>query len=195
MLLGLLVGGAWVGMRILGTTLGGFGAADDYPGPGSGEVVIEVAAGDSSSAIGDTLEQADVVASSDAFVDAAVADDRALGIAPGFYSMLQQMSAEGALERLLDPASRVQTEVTIPEGLRLSDTVERLAKASDLPVRDFERALQNPRQLGLPDYAEGSAEGFLFPATYTFDPGTSAAKDAESHGRPLQAGGRRRRAR
>ncbi len=173
-LLGLLVGGAWVGMRLLGGSLGGFGAGDDYPGPGSGEVVIEVAPGDTSSAIGFTLEQADVVASSQAFVDTAVADDRALGIQPGSYSMLAQMSAAGALERLLDPASRVQTEVAIPEGLRLTDTVDRLVAASDLPRRDFERALQNPRRLGLPAYADGSAEGFLFPATYTFDLGTSA---------------------
>jgi len=173
-LLGLLVGGAWVGMRLLGGSLGGFGSADDYPGPGSGEVVIEVAPGDSSSAIGATLEQADVVASAQSFVDVAVADDRALGISPGSYSMLRQMSAAGALERLLDPASRVQTEVVIPEGLRLTDTVDRLAAAGDLPRRDFVQALQNPRRLGLPDYAEGSAEGFLFPATYTFDPGTSA---------------------
>ncbi len=175
-LLGLLVGGAWVGMRILGDTLGGFGSADDYPGPGSGEVVIEVATGDSSSAIGATLEQADVVASAEAFVDAAVADDRALGIAPGFYSMLEQMSAEGALERLLDPASRVQTEIAIPEGLRLTDTIDRLVAASDLPRRDFEAALEDPRRLGLPAYADGSAEGFLFPATYSFDPDTSAAE-------------------
>ena len=173
-LLGLLAGGAWVGMRILGSTLGGFGSADDYPGPGSGEVVIEVAAGDSSSAIGATLEQADVVASAQAFVDAALGDDRALGIQPGFYAMLQQMSAEGALERLLDPASRVQTEVAIPEGLRLTDTIDRLVAASRLPRRDFQQALKNPDRLGLPDYADGSAEGFLFPATYTFDPDTSA---------------------
>ncbi|MCZ3387035.1 MAG: endolytic transglycosylase MltG, partial [Actinomycetia bacterium] len=104
------------------------------------------------------------------------ADDRSLGIQPGFYSMLTQMSADGALERLLDPASRVQTEVAIPEGLRLTDTVDRLVAASELPRRDFERALQNSRALGLPVYAEGSAEGFLFPATYTFDPDTSATQ-------------------
>lgn len=173
-LLGVLVGAAWVGLRAFGDTLGVFGSAADYPGPGSGEVVVEVATGDTSSAIGATLEGAGVVASAEAFVNAAVADDRSLGIQPGFYSMLEQMSAAGALDRLLDPSSRVQTEVTIPEGLRLSDTVERLVAASDLPQRDFERALQRPGSLGLPAYASGSAEGFLFPATYTFDPDTSA---------------------
>lgn len=173
-LLGLLVAGSWVGIRILGDSLGAFGSAEDYPGPGSGEVVVEVSPGDSSSAIGQTLEEADVVASADAFVDVAVSDDRALGIQPGFYTMLQQMSAEGALDRLLDPAARLQTEVAIPEGLRLTEIVDRLAEASDVPVRDFEKELENPDRLGLPDYAEGSAEGFLFPATYTFDPDASA---------------------
>jgi len=173
-LLVLLVGGAWVGIRVLGDSLGSFGGADDYPGPGSGEAVVEVASGDSATAIGSTLEDADVVASAEAFIDVASADERALRIQPGFYAMRQQMSAEGALELLLDPASRVQTEVTVPEGLRLEDTVDVLAKASDVPKQEFEKALGDPKKLDLPDYAEGSAEGFLFPATYSFDPGTSA---------------------
>ena len=172
-LLALLVGGAWVGVRVLGLSIGGVGA-DDYPGPGTGEVVVEVSAGDSSSAIAATLDDADVVASAQAFIDVASADQRALGIQPGFYSMRHQMSAQGALELLLDPASRVQTEVTIPEGLRVDDTIKRLSDASDLPKKDFEKALQDPKSLKLPDSAEGSAEGVLFPATYTFDPKTSA---------------------
>lgn len=175
-LLALLVGGAAVGIRLLGT----IGPADDYPGPGAGEVIIEVESGDSSSAIGVTLAEADVVASTEAFVDAARADDRALGIQPGFFAMSKQMSAQGALERLLDPSARVETEVVIPEGLRLEETVDRLAEASGRPRRDFVQALQNPRSLGVPAYAQGSAEGFLFPATYTFDPDTSARQMLEA---------------
>jgi UPF0755 protein len=174
-LLVLLVGGAWVGIRVLGGALGGLGA-DDYPGPGSGEVVVEVVPGDSSAAIGATLEDADVVASAQAFIDVAAGDDRALGIQPGFYAMLSQMSADGALERLLDPAARVQSEVAVPEGLRVDEIVDRLVDATDVSRRDFERALDRPKALGLPDYAEGSAEGFLFPATYTFEPDASATQ-------------------
>ncbi|MFL6179553.1 MAG: endolytic transglycosylase MltG [Actinomycetes bacterium] len=172
-LLALLAGGAWVGVRVLGLSIGGL-SADDYPGPGTGEVVVEVSAGDTSSAIAGTLEDADVVASSQAFIDVASSDQRALAIQPGFYAMRKQMSAEGALELLLDPASKVQTEVTIPEGLQVGDTIERLAEASDVPKHDFTKALKDPRSLKLPDYADGSAEGFLFPATYSFDPGSSA---------------------
>lgn len=170
-LVALLVGGVWVGVRALGLSLGG---ADDYPGPGSGDVVIQVQPGDTSSAIGATLEDAGVVASADAFVAAASADERALGIQPGYYQLRREMSGEGALELLLDPESRVQSEVTIPEGLRIDDTVDRLVEATEIPRRDFEQALDDPASLHLPSYAEGSAEGFLFPATYAFDPGATA---------------------
>lgn len=146
----------------------------DYPGPGSGDVVVQVEQGDTAGAIGATLSEADVVASTQAFVDAASADERSLGIQPGTYSMAAQMSAQGALDRLLDPNARVQTDVAIPEGLRLSQTVNRLVEASGLPQADFEQALRHPGALGLPRYANGSAEGFLFPATYSFEPDESA---------------------
>ena len=170
-LLGLVVVVAWAGVMVVTRLLAG---PPDYPGPGRGEVVIEVLPGDTARDIGATLTDADVVASEAAFVDAAAADDRSLGIQPGSYAMAAQMSGDGALERLLDPAARVLIEVTLPEGLRLTQTVERLVAASGLPASDFERALARPARLGLPRYAEGSAEGFLFPATYTFDPGVSA---------------------
>lgn len=146
----------------------------DYPGPGSGEVVIEVAAGDTASDIGQTLVKEDVVASGAAFVDAAVADERSLGIQPGFYELKLQMSASDALELLLDPSSRVETSVTVPEGLRIGQAVDELVAQSDVPRREFDAVLSDPKSLSLPPYAEDNAEGFLFPATYTFDPGATA---------------------
>jgi UPF0755 protein len=114
------------------------------------------------------------VASTEAFVAAARADDRSLGIQPGSYDMREKMSGQAALARLLDPAARIQTDVTIPEGLRLGQVVDLLVEATGLPRKDFDRALQQPERLGLPPYAEGDAEGFLFPATYTFEPDASA---------------------
>src|SRR4051812_30966722 len=171
----LLVAAGWVGAQSLSNRIDGwFSSADDYPGPGSGRVVVEVGAGDTAADIAQTLEHADVVASSQAFIDVATADRRALGIQPGFYAMKEQMSAAGALDRLLDPSARVQNDVTIPEGLRLDQTIDALASGTGLPVSDFEAALKDPKKLGLPSYANGSAEGFLFPATYSFDPGLSA---------------------
>ncbi|HVQ86834.1 MAG TPA: endolytic transglycosylase MltG [Actinomycetes bacterium] len=149
-------------------------SAPDFGGPGSGEAVIEVSAGDTSADIGATLSHAGVVASTAAFVDAAVADDRSLGIQPGFYQLRLKMSAAGALELMLDPSSRVETQVTIPEGLRLDQTVDRLVDETDISRGDYEAVLKNPSSLGLPSYAEGNPEGFLFPATYTFNPDVTA---------------------
>ena len=114
------------------------------------------------------------MASSDAFVSAAAADERSLGIQPGFYELPQRISGEAALKRLLDPASRVEQSVTIPEGLRVSQTVDRLVAETDIPRGDFEAVLENPESLNLPPYAEGEPEGFLFPATYTFNPDADA---------------------
>ena len=150
------------------------GETADFSGPGTGTVVVEVVAGDTAADIGSTLVAADVVASTAAFVDAAVADDRSLGIQPGFYKMKQQMSAEQALALLLDPASRVETEVAIPEGLRIDQIIDRLVDATGLPRSEFETLIANPRAIGLPSFAKGNPEGFLFPATYTFGPQATA---------------------
>jgi UPF0755 protein len=169
--LALVVAASWGSIVLLQRLTGG---PLDFSGPGSGAVVVEVVPGDTSSDIGRTLEEAGVVASSEAFVSAAVADERSLGIQPGFYELKLKMSGEQALELMLDPASRVETSVTIPEGLRLGQTVDRLVEQTDLPAKRFEAVLEEPSSLRLPVYADGSAEGFLFPATYTFDPDADA---------------------
>ncbi len=150
------------------------GGPADFAGAGTGSVTIEVHDGDTASDIATTLYDTGVVASEAAFVDAAVNDDRSLGIQPGFYQLRKNMSGKQALELILDPASRVQTTVTVPEGLRLDQTVDRLVAETDLPRTDFTTVLGHPEQLGLPSYAEGNPEGYLFPATYTFDPNESA---------------------
>ena len=79
------------------------------------------------------------------------------------------MSAEDALDVLVDPANLVTTTVTIPEGLRVVDIVDILVKKTDYSKADFEKALKDPA-IGLPDYAGGNPEGYLFPATYAFGP-------------------------
>ncbi|NUW41300.1 endolytic transglycosylase MltG [Nonomuraea rhodomycinica] len=64
--------------------------------------------------------------------------------------------------------------VTVQEGFRLADTLRRLARASGRPPAEFERAAKDGAALGLPDYANGSLEGFAFPGTYEVAPGRSA---------------------
>lgn len=149
--------------------------SNDYPGPGSGAVEVMINPGDSGAAIGQTLAEAGVVKTAKAFVDTALNNSsKAAQIQPGRYELKKEMSAMGALEALLDPESRLQVRVTIQEGLRASQIFERLESLTDVTIEELEAAADDPESIGLPEEAKGNIEGWLFPATYPFDPETTA---------------------
>jgi UPF0755 protein len=164
---GLLYFGVQWGRDFIGER---FGDPEDYPGPGSGSVTFEVHQGDTIGDMGRNLEDAGVVASVEAFTDAASGDPDAVGIQAGFYALKKEMRAADVLEILTDPAQILTTQVAVPEGLRVVDIVDRLVENTDFKRAQFEKALDNPAKLGLPDYAGGNPEGYLFPATYAFGP-------------------------
>ncbi len=139
----------------------------DYDGPGHGKVTFEVKQGDSTTVIGQHLKADGVVASVDAFVSAANGDK---GIQVGFYQLKKEMSAADAYKVLKNPDNLIQTTVTIPEGLRVVDIVGILADKTKYSVAQFDAALKNTDALGLPAYAKGNPEGYLFPSTYPFGP-------------------------
>ncbi len=142
----------------------------DYAGPGKGRVTFQVESGDSVAEMGRGLKDAGVVASVQAFLNAAAAEPGASAIQVGFYQFKKQMAAADAVDILLDPENILKNTITIPEGLRVVDIVELLAKKSDFSKKQFQGVLDKPDKLGLPDYAEGNAEGYLFPSTYDFGP-------------------------
>ncbi len=151
-----------------------FAPADDYQVTDGDEVVVQVQEGQTLSDIGATLKEEGVVASAETFIDAATADDRAQTIGPGYYRLAERMSGQEALAAMLDPANFVVTRVVFPEGLREDQVVTRLTKATDVPRKQFLAAIKKADSLGLPKFAKGNAEGFLFPATYQFAPGAKA---------------------
>lgn len=149
----------------------------DYDGAGTGEVVAQVQRGDSAADIGETLERLDVVKSARAFRRVASDDERSRSIQPGYYRLRQLMSARAALDLLLDPSSRVRSRYTVPEGSTLARTLDIISRSVErMPLADLKAAVANPAALGLPDYAKGQVEGYLFPATYDVEPGTSATE-------------------
>jgi UPF0755 protein len=169
--LAVLAGGAYFAYdRGMEALRGRFDPAPDYTGAGSGSVLVEVEQGDNASDIGRTLAEEDVVKSVDAFTDAAMANPDSTGIQVGFYEMRRQMSAEAALDVLVDPANMVQNAVTLREGLTVEQIVEQLAKETDFSRKQFQRLLGRPGALGLPPYAQHNPEGYLFPATYQVPP-------------------------
>lgn len=147
---------------------------EDYAGPGTAEAVpIVVAQGDSAADIALTLTAQDVVASAEAFVDAAARDAASTGIQPGTYAMPQQIPAIEALAILVDPSNRITDGVLIREGLRVEQTLRAFADQTGLRIKRLRDAVSKPRQIGLPPEANGDAEGFLFPATYEVEPATT----------------------
>ncbi|MGY1746036.1 endolytic transglycosylase MltG [Blastococcus sp. SYSU D00695] len=151
-------------------------ADEDYTGAGTGSVEVRISDGDTLSDIGRTLADADVIASVGPFVAAAESEPAAMGIQPGVYGMRQQMSGAAALDLLLDPASRLFSRVTIPEGFTVARVLERLAEETETPVEELYAAAVDPVATGLPPYANGALEGWLFPATYDFEPETTPAQ-------------------
>lgn len=147
---------------------------DDFPGPGSGDVQVTVAAGDTGGAIGATLADAGVVATAGAFTSAYAANPAATGIQPGTYDLLLEMKASDAVNALLDPANRASSRVTIPEGYTANQIYQRLYEVTTIPVEDLEAAAADPAAIGLPAEAGGTVEGWLFPATYEVEPGATA---------------------
>jgi UPF0755 protein len=152
-----------------------FGAPADYSGSGSGSVTVQVQAGETLSQIGQTLHRADVVRSAGAFSGVASSDPRAKTIGPGFYRLRHHMKATLALALLLDPKSLVASRVVVPEGMRMDAILLTIAKNAQIKLADLQQAAKSPAALGVPSWGSGhSLEGFLFPATYTFGPDTTA---------------------
>jgi UPF0755 protein len=169
--LAVVVGGLYFGVtKGLGFIRDQFAEPADYAGPGTGKVVFEVEEGDSVAAMGRGLKDLGVVASVQAFLDAAEAEPKSTAIQVGFYRMQKKLPAEDALEVLVDPDNILKNTVTVPEGLTVDDILATLAKETDFSVAQYQKVLDDPAELGLPDYAKGEAEGYLFPSTYDFGP-------------------------
>ena len=172
--LAVLVGGGYVaysyGLAALKDKLSG---PEDYTGSGTGRVVVEVKDGDAATDIGNTLVDKGVVKSVGAFTDAARKDSKSVGIQVGFYEMKKQMSAKAALAVLVDPENRSRSVVTIPEGFTLDQIVATLAKKTKFSAKQYTKVLHHPSSVGLPSYAKGNAEGYLFPATYELPPNST----------------------
>ena len=150
-------------------------ATDDFPGPGTGSVEIVIEPGDAGSVIGKTLEDAGVVATAAAFSRAYAANPEAVGIQHGTYTMLLEMNAAKAVEHLLDRANKIELRVTIPEGYTVEQILRVASAKTQISLEEFEAAADTPRKRGVPKGNKNQLDGWLFPATYTVEPGDTAA--------------------
>ncbi|MDR6970732.1 endolytic transglycosylase MltG [Leifsonia shinshuensis] len=150
-----------------------FPPANDYSGSGTGEVMFTITSGDDGSTIANNLAKAGVVKTYDAFYSLLLRQKPEAQFQPGVFKLAKKMSAAAALASLQDPSSRVENTAVIPEGTPEKDILQTVSDATKIPLADLQAAAANPAAYGLPAQAK-SLEGFLFPATYTFAPGTTA---------------------
>jgi UPF0755 protein len=117
MLIVVVIGAVFLGSKVWHTMSGG---DTDFSGDGVNDVVIQIHEGDSTTAIGNTLQEHDVVATVAAFVGAAEGNAAISSIQPGFYKVRTEIPASNAVARLADPQNRVG-KLVIPEGRQLDD--------------------------------------------------------------------------
>jgi len=165
--LGLIAGAAWFAYSMF------FMPSPDYVGDGTGRVIVRIDSGQSISGIGATLAGKDVVKSGGAFVDAAEQNPESRSIQAGVFVMKSQMSGAAALDAMLNP-SRIAGSVVIPEGSRAARVAEIASEGTGIAIADYDAIFLDPSDVGLPEWANNHIEGYLFPATYDFEPGLPA---------------------
>ncbi|GAA2248357.1 hypothetical protein GCM10010430_33500 [Kitasatospora cystarginea] len=166
-LLGATAGAGWWGYGFYQTH---FGPPPDYSGDGSGSVNVEIKTGDSGQAMGQALKDADVVKSIGAFVNAVGKNPKGASIQPGTYTLAHQMSAAAAVAKMVD--SNGGNALTIPEGKKAVDIYAKIDAKLKLPNGTTAGVAKDKvNELGLPDYAHGNIEGFLYPTKYSVTDG------------------------
>lgn len=152
--------------------------APDFPTKtvlsGATEVIIDIPAGSSGSAIAALLFENQVIKSSEAFFRVAVGDKRSEKIAPGDHRLTKEISSLQALDQLLDP-DRIPNLIRVFEGNWKSEIASSLVKYGFSTV-EVSRALAGAK---LPKGFR-EVEGVLFPAQYSFAKGTTAAEAVQA---------------
>ncbi|MFT3862200.1 endolytic transglycosylase MltG [Micropruina sp.] len=165
--LAVLLGGGWLVYGKVHDAWMAYRTIDDYIDPeGAADVTVEIPQGASTNTIADILVAADVIKTAKAFQSAASNDPNVRKIQYGLYRLRTQIPAKTALEMLLDASNQIKNQFQISEGLRLSQVIATLAKATKVSETDFKAALKKREQFSLPSWIGTSNEGFIFPDTY-----------------------------
>jgi UPF0755 protein len=144
---------------------------NDYSGSGYSSVLVDINPGDNGETIAKSLVRMGVVKNFRTIYKLIL--DANPKFYPGTYKLRLHMSAQSALDALLDPTASVTNRVLIKEGLRANVILDKLAASTGITRQEFSKAAKQRDAIGLPKDAV-SIEGYLFPATYTFPPNATA---------------------
>lgn len=173
--LALLGGGAYLGWTLFEPRIRsvlGLGPADFVGDGTTPTVLVTIKEGDYGDAVARKLFEAGVTKSFEAVYEILLADS-SIVFTPGTYELKTGMSAASALKIVSDESNRLIWKVTIPEGLIITDVIQRLSEGTGIPLDDFDTVIRDTASFRLPDGVE-TIEGYLFPATYEFEYGSTA---------------------
>jgi UPF0755 protein len=145
----------------------------EYSGDGVGQVDLVVEKGDTGTDVARKLVAAEVTKSFDITLRTIFATNPTFF--PGTYRLPAKISSAKAISYLVNPNNAISNKVTIREGLRLKSVLELLSESTGVSLKSFQQASKDLASFDIPKEAP-SLEGYLFPATYAFDP-SYGAKD------------------
>ncbi|MCS6914042.1 MAG: endolytic transglycosylase MltG [Myxococcales bacterium] len=150
----------------------------DRPGPPEGptEAKVIVGKGMTLSEIARLLADKKIITHPEWFRFYANERGAAARVRAGAYTLSARMTPRQVLDTLLSGAREVEVPVTIPEGKHMLEVAALLEEAGICKASEAERLMRDPayaRSLGVPG---GSLEGYLFPDTYKFPPGSSCTR-------------------
>ncbi|MFI6845704.1 endolytic transglycosylase MltG [Kitasatospora sp. NPDC050467] len=166
-LLGVAGGAGWWGY---GFYQDHFGPPPDFQGEGTTSVQVEIKQGATGGQMGMTLKAAGVVKSVEAYTQACDKEPKCGNIQYGFYALKKEMSASAALKALVEQNGGAA--LVLPEGLNSTEVYAKIDDKLKLPkgtTADVAKA--QVAGLGLPAYANGNIEGFLWPTRYNIAEG------------------------
>jgi UPF0755 protein len=140
-------------------------------------VIIEIPSGSTAKSIGALLESEGLIRSADAFVKKVKDMDAAAALQAGQYQFSKAMSVEEVVKVVSGgEVYRNTFKVVVPEGFEVVQIAERLSADGHIDKDLFYKELRTgdfDYKFLSPEDRDTNLEGFLFPATYTFDVGTS----------------------
>jgi UPF0755 protein len=136
----------------------------------SGESLVEVPKGMGAGAVLDRLAEKGVVRHMLPIKLAYTFRGRSASIKAGLYRFDRPLTPVDVLSKLLK-GDVVRAKFTIPEGLRSDEVARILATAGLGSLSIYEDLFADPSRIQDLDPEAPSLEGFLFPETYTVDPG------------------------
>lgn len=153
--------------------LGAFLGAACGPARDAKPVRVVIPQGASVRAVAESLAARHVVRSATLFRAYAAWSDRDRAFKPGTYSLRPGTSYGALVDALVNGRGLVRV-VTVVEGWELRQIAPQLARALGVPRDSVDAAVRDTALRARLDVPTPTLEGYLYPATYTFQEGTTA---------------------